>query len=112
MITSKYHIICARLLLICFIAGQCMVYAHQHNVIKTLPAEGYSAKTIPHQTVAEKCYLCDVMHHNNMDVATQVYVCPVITSIYTYKTAHYGFTSIQLILSSGRAPPHSETGCC
>lgn len=70
---SKYHIICARLLLICFTAGQYMVYAHQHNVIKSLPTAVYSAKTVPHQTVSEKCYLCDVMHHNNMAITTGLY---------------------------------------
>jgi hypothetical protein len=103
--TSKYHIICSRILLICFIAGQYMVYAHQHNIINNTGKAYNISKNIPQQTVKEKCYLCDVMHHNIMVITSQVYVNPVMVAGHVFKKAEYSFTSIHLILSGGRAPP-------
>lgn len=103
----KYHIIVSRILLLCFIAGQYMVYAHQHN-IAAATAKVYSlSKEQPHQVVAEKCSLCDVMNHNNMIYTTQVYSTAVVVSTHYYEVFNYTFTSIQLILSYGRAPPAS-----
>jgi hypothetical protein len=105
--TNKYHIIFSKILLICFIAGQYMVFAHQHNIVN-IPAKNYSySKSIPQQTVTDKCSLCDVMHHNAMVINSQVYFNPVAVSFHVFKNVEYGFTSIQLILSSGRAPPSS-----
>jgi hypothetical protein len=101
----KYHIIFSRILLICFVAGQYMVYAHQHNVVKSAAKSSGILKNIPHQTVSEKCYLCDVMHHNAMVTNTQVYLNPVAVAGHVFKNVAYSFTSIQLILSGGRAPP-------
>jgi len=103
--TSKYHIICSRILLICFIAGQYMVNAHQHNVISNTGKTNNISKNIPQQTVKEKCYLCDVMHHHVMVTTSQVYVNPVMAVSLVFKNVEYNFTSIQLILSGGRAPP-------
>jgi hypothetical protein len=103
----KYHIIVARILLICFVAGQYMVYAHQHTIsVNTIKVYG-TAKGQPRQVVTEKCSLCDVMHHNTMVNTAQVYSTPVVISTHFYKVFNYTFTSIQLILSGGRAPPCS-----
>jgi len=104
----KYHIIFSRILLICFVAGQYMVYAHQHNIVKNTVKSSCFPKNIPQQTVSEKCYLCDVMHHNAMVTNTQVYLNPVAVAGHVFKNVAYSFTSIQLILSGGRAPPLSN----
>jgi hypothetical protein len=103
--TSKYHIIHSWILLICFIAGQFMVYGHQHNTGKSLPQNHSSSKNIQQQTVKEKCYLCDVMNHNTMVITTQVYFTPATVTLHAFKSVEYSFTSIQLIISGGRAPP-------
>jgi len=104
---SKYHIACSRILLICFIAGQYMIYAHQHNIGYSTDKIYNVSKNIPHQTVTEKCYLCDVMHHNAMVASHQVYFNPSVVAGHVFKSFQYSFTSIQLILSCGRAPPLS-----
>ena len=85
-----------------------MVYAHQHNIIKSTVKSTYIPKNVPQQTISEKCYLCDVMHHNAMVTNTQVYLNPVKVVGHVFKNVDYNFTSIQLILSGGRAPPHPD----
>jgi hypothetical protein len=105
---SKYHIICSWILLTCFVAGQFMVYAHQHNGAKGISKTYGISKNIPEQTIKEKCYLCDAMHHNVMVTATQVYFNAITVARHVFKNVEYSFTSIQLILSSGRAPPASN----
>ncbi|MCR8557485.1 hypothetical protein KXD93_07525 [Mucilaginibacter sp. BJC16-A38] len=105
MKTNKRHIIHAWILLICFIAGQYMVYSHQHKLIKETE-QSYSAnKPQPHQTVSEKCQLCDAMHHNSMVITSNVTVSPISVTDHVYKSPVYNFTSLALILSGGRAPP-------
>ena len=104
---SRYHIIYSWILLVCFVAGQYMVYAHQHNIIKNPTKVCNTPKDQSRQTVTEKCQLCDVMHHNAMVTTTQVYFNPVVVTGHFFKVYNYSFTSIQLILSGGRAPPRS-----
>jgi len=103
---SKYHILCARILLVCFIAGQFMIYGHQHpgtpGAGKQITSSGSAS---PRQTVQERCDMCDVMHHNAMLASYQVYLNPVEVVPPVYKSIDYNFTSIQLILAGGRAPP-------
>ncbi|HEY5325400.1 MAG TPA: hypothetical protein VIJ27_00225 [Mucilaginibacter sp.] len=106
--TGKYHIIFSRILLICFVAGQYMVYAHQHKVVKSIGHSSFIPKNTRQQTVSEKCYLCDVMHHNAMVTNVQVYLNAVTVVGHVFKNVAYSFTSIQLILSGGRAPPLSS----
>jgi len=101
----KYHIICSWILLTCFVAGQYMVYAHQHNVGQATIKNYSGPKNTSGQTVSEKCQLCDVMHHNTMVVASHVYNSPAATVTPVFYVFVYNFTSIQLILSCGRAPP-------
>jgi hypothetical protein len=107
--TSKYHIICSWILLVSFVAGQYMVYAHQHNIAIGASKPYSISKNISQQTVVkEKCYLCDAMHHNFMVTAAHIYFNPVTIAGHVFKSVQYSFTSIQLILSGGRAPPISN----
>lgn len=110
MKTRKYHILCSWILLICFVAGQVVLYGHQHSFV-TGNAKSYSKMgDAPHQSVTEKCAICDVMHHNNMVVSNGTHFAPVAVIGYVYKSFEYNFTSIQLILAGGRAPPFSNFG--
>jgi hypothetical protein len=102
---NKYHIIRSWILLICFITGQYMVYAHQHKLIPGAK-QTYSAKQQqPKQILTEKCQLCDAMHHNSMVINSGGNFTPVVVTCYVYKSPEYNFTSLALILSGGRAPP-------
>jgi hypothetical protein len=103
---NKYHILFAWTLLFCFIMGQYMVYAHQHNITKTTHTHTtQDDKNSSKQSVKEKCELCDSMHHNTMELASQVNYTPAISVDHVYITFEYDFKSIALILSSGRGPP-------
>jgi hypothetical protein len=104
----KFHIICSRILLFCFVAGQVMLYAHQHSIDRVSAAPHSISKSVPQQTVQEKCSLCDVMHHNAMVAADSVYFNPVKVISHVFEQVRYSFESIQLILSGGRAPPASD----
>jgi hypothetical protein len=96
----------AWLLLLCFVAGQFVVYAHQHNIGAVSTKSFYhNAHALPQQTVSENCPLCDTMHHNVMAVSSQAFFAPVTVSDYVHKAVHYNFISIALVLSAGRAPP-------
>lgn len=89
-----------------------MIYAHQHNIIKG-HQHAYSIKQLPaKQTVAEKCQLCDAMHHTNMVMSATIFHVVVAVSGHVYKNVEYNFTSLALILSGGRAPPPSAIYCC
>lgn len=104
---SKYHIVCSWILLACFVAGQYMIYAHQHNITTVIPSKYSVSKNLPQQTVTDKCALCDAMHHHAMVKATQAYFSETEITGYIFKSCEYNFTSISLILSGGRAPPAS-----
>lgn len=103
---NKYHILHAWMLIACFVAGQYMVYAHQHAVTTAASkAAYYNPNNQPKQTLTENCRLCDAMHHSSMVLAKAVYFAPIVISDYIYKTDRYAFISIALILSAGRSPP-------
>ena len=92
--------------MLCFMAGQYMVYAHQHAVGTGSNRSSYhNPNTQPKQTITENCRLCDAMHHNTMATNTQVLFAPVVLNSYTYTITQYDFVSIALVHSSGRAPP-------
>jgi hypothetical protein len=84
-----------------------MVYGHQHNataaVVKNWSADQHK------QTFKEKCDLCDVMHHNSMLTAYQVYFSPVKVVAHVYKNFGYSFTNIRLLAAGGRAPPRCQS---
>jgi hypothetical protein len=108
----KYHIICARILLICFIAGQYMVYAHQHLNLNTATKSYNSSKQQPRETVTEKCSICDAMHNNNMVNNTGVYFSVLSAIGHVFKSFDYNFKNISLIIAGGRAPPFSNILSC
>lgn len=102
---AKRHIIYTWIILICFMAGQGMIYAHQH-IIKY--AVLHTQKSDQNRTtVTEKCQLCDAMHHTSMVINTNQYITPVVSANHFYKQGTYDFISISLVLASGRAPPVS-----
>jgi hypothetical protein len=101
----KYHILFSWILLVCFSAGQYMVYAHQHKSPGAAKKVHGVAKNTSRQTVKERCDLCDVMHHNAMLASYQVHFDPVAISRHVFQSIGYHFTSMQLILAAGRAPP-------
>jgi len=102
---NKRHIIPSWILLLCFIAGQYMVYAHQHKLNHSIKQTYAVSKHHAQQTVTEKCKLCDTMHHYNAvgNNQTALTLLPVESIIYVSPV--YNFTSLSLILASGRAPP-------
>ncbi|MDB5131651.1 MAG: hypothetical protein JWR02_1400 [Mucilaginibacter sp.] len=104
---NKYHIAYSWILLACFVAGQYMIYAHQHNITANIPSKYSISKNLPQTIVTDKCALCDAMHHNMMVKAASAYFADVKTTGYIFKSCVYNFTSISLILSGGRAPPVS-----
>jgi hypothetical protein len=99
----KLHIIFSWILLLCFVAGQYMVYAHQHHA--KIHAVVVNKKPFP-PTVKERCDLCDAMHHNVMLPGVQPQL-PVIYSMsyFHFVASEQGFVPIGLVLASGRAPP-------
>lgn len=101
---NKYHIYYSRMLLICFLAGQCMIYAHTHAG-SGVTSSYQPAKSSSHQTVQEKCYLCDVMHHNAMVVSTGVHLAASGAVLHLFNIVEYNFTSIRTAHTSSRAPP-------
>ncbi|HEY8930275.1 MAG TPA: DUF2946 family protein [Mucilaginibacter sp.] len=102
---NKFHIVNAWILLICFVAGQYMVYVHQHKMVKLSSQISLTHQQQAKQVLTEKCQLCDAMHHSGMTIPTQAVFAPVAASDYFYKFPVYTFTSISLILAGGRAPP-------
>ena len=104
---STYHIIFAWALLLCFVTGQYMVYAHQHNQVKNVHnSANHDCKNSSHTVVKEKCEICDSMHHVAMELSgSVVYTHTLTTNHHTFKSPVYHVTSIALILAAGRAPP-------
>ena len=87
-----------------------MVYAHQHNQVKNIHASAnHDCKNSQHTIVKEKCELCDSMHHNAMELASNpTYHAALVGTNRIYKPSEYSFTSIALILAAGRAPPFAS----
>ncbi|QXV66380.1 hypothetical protein FPZ42_04580 [Mucilaginibacter achroorhodeus] len=103
---SIYHIICAWALLFCFVAGQYMVFAHQHHVNKHVHQLSQSDKHNPDkQILKEKCEVCDSMHHDFMELFKPQFALHFSKTDRVYTFKQYHFQSIGLILASGRAPP-------
>jgi hypothetical protein len=103
---NKANIFFSWLLLVCFVAGQYVVYTHQHkiiagNAVQTKDVSKNQSRTI----VQEKCSLCDAMHHTTAVIKEYTYFSPNIVTMHFYTVYNYDFVSIALILSSGRAPP-------
>jgi hypothetical protein len=100
---NRIHIIYSRLLLIIFIAGQVILYGHQHNTNGSRVKPHSSSR----QTVSEICQLCDAMHFNHSVIQQQVAVVPVPKSSPVHLELAYHFISLVLVRSAGRSPPVS-----
>jgi len=105
--STKNHIIHSWILLICLIAGQYMVYVHQHRLIK--PGSGYAVSPYHlKQIVSEKCQLCDAMHHTTMVIDSNAFFATVGITDCIYISPVYNFPGTALIRSGGRAPPATD----
>ena len=102
---QKNHIRLAWIILICFVAGQTVVFSHQHYT----HAVKLSASTVkvpqPVQTISETCNLCDMMHHTHMAIFNTAALNPVVTICETLYNNQHDYKGIALILSAGRSPP-------
>ena len=100
----RNHIRFAWVILICFIAGQTMVYSHQHYNYKA--ALTHTVKTPqPVQTVTDTCSICDMMHHTQMALFDTAGFTPTVTLCETIYSNLHDYKGIALILSAGRSPP-------
>ncbi|MEO6849011.1 MAG: hypothetical protein ABI203_09280 [Mucilaginibacter sp.] len=99
------HIIYAWIVLFCFVAGQTMVYAHQH--LNSSGSFSVHKASQTHPVVSEKCQLCDAMHHNSMLINDHQHFSPIVAHHHFYTPGQYNFVSVALILSAGRSPPIS-----
>jgi glycerol-3-phosphate dehydrogenase len=104
---NKLNIIYSWLLLVCFVAGQYMVYSHQHQLLKSISKTASLTNNdhSPQTTVKEKCDMCDAMHHTFAVIDTLLYATPQQAVIQVFKPCNYDFVSISLVLAAGRAPP-------
>ncbi|WP_184543650.1 hypothetical protein [Mucilaginibacter sp. FT3.2] len=102
---NKLNIIYSWLLLVCFVAGQYMVYSHQHQLVKGISKTASATGTHPQQTLKEKCDMCDAMHHTFAVIDTPLYATPQLAVMHFFKPCNYDFVSISLVLAAGRAPP-------
>ncbi|WP_295674950.1 hypothetical protein [uncultured Mucilaginibacter sp.] len=102
---DKYHMLRTWILLVCFIAGQLMVFVHQHPDSAGAARIYTHSKTADHQIVKEKCYMCDVMHHNAMMATYQVFLKPVPFIAHSFNVCEYKISALKLISAGGRAPP-------
>jgi hypothetical protein len=93
----------SRLLLIIFIAGQMILYGHQHSSNGSRVNAHSSSK----QTVTERCEICAAMHLNHSVIDHQVHVAPALTGTPVYIHFAYDFISVALVRSAGRSPPVS-----
>jgi len=82
-----------------------MIYAHSHAGSSVLQGTHRLAKSAPQQTVQEKCYFCDVLHHNPMVISVQVFFNPVHLTRHLFKAVVFDFAVTQRLHSPGRAPP-------
>ncbi|MDN3581765.1 hypothetical protein [Mucilaginibacter flavus] len=103
---NKRNIIYSWLLLFCFVAGQYMVYSHQHHVAKGISkTASLTNNNHPQQILKEKCDMCDVMHHTFAVIDTPLYATPQLAVTHVFKACDYDFVSMSLVLAAGRAPP-------
>ena len=80
-----------------------MVFAHQHSVLGNVITAGKSGITV----LKEKCDICDTMHYTYALLTQHVYFTPAIAVTFHYQYEKTDVKLIQLIISSGRAPPIS-----
>ncbi|MVN20156.1 hypothetical protein [Mucilaginibacter arboris] len=102
----KVHQILSRLLLLFFVVGQIIIYAHQHHSKYHTLIVGSPHSADKHTVVQEKCTFCDQMHHAPINCVQKPDYCTVLTAIariYISKQYHYKGNS--LIHADGLSPP-------
>ena len=98
------HIVYSRIVLICFAIGQITAFSHQH--LSDFKSQNHLTKhSTTGQTVKEKCYVCDAMHHTNMAIFTDAKPALYVTVIDTQYKRQHDYKGIALILSADRGPP-------
>lgn len=101
---KRYTLIAAWLLLLCFIAGQVVVYSHQHHILKGIHNHA-DANTKGLTQVSEKCQICDSMHHADMELHQSYVAFDLQATLFTHPSATFNFKSFGLILADGLSPP-------
>jgi hypothetical protein len=98
------HIVYSWIVLICFAVGQVTAFSHQH--LSDFKLRPVTAKhDAAGQTVKEKCYVCDAMHHISMAIFTDAAPALHVTDADTQYTRQHNYQGIALILSADRGPP-------
>ncbi|MCD8741520.1 hypothetical protein LT679_12970 [Mucilaginibacter roseus] len=101
---KRYTLIAAWLMLFCFIAGQVIVYSHQHHILKGIHNHA-DAKTKGLTQVSEKCQICDSMHHTDMELQQHYAAINLQAALFTHSSVNIYFKSFGLILADGLSPP-------
>lgn len=100
---KRYTLIAAWLLLLCFVAGQVVVYSHQHHILKGI--HHVDAKAKGRTQVSEKCQICDSMHHADMELHQNYVAFDLQATELTHPSAKFDFKPFGLILADGLSPP-------
>lgn len=93
------------LLLLFFVVGQIIIYAHQHHS-KYNALIFHARHSSDKQIVQEKCFFCDQMHHAQIDCVQPLNYCSIlnpVTWIYLNKLHHY--VGSPLVHADGLSPP-------
>ncbi|MCC8410903.1 hypothetical protein LJ707_18325 [Mucilaginibacter sp. UR6-1] len=100
---KRYTLIAAWLLLFCFIAGQAVVYSHQHHILKGIHHTDAQAKG--RTQVSEKCQICDSMHHADMALHQNYVAFDLQATLFNHPSVKFEFKPFGLILADGLSPP-------
>jgi hypothetical protein len=98
------HIAYSWIVLICFALGQITAFSHQHLADFKLRPVAVKHDTSG-QTVKEKCYVCDAMHHTDMAIFADAAPLLLVAEADTRYTRQHDYKGIALILSADRGPP-------
>jgi len=105
---SKSHIFLSWLLLLFFVAGQGIVYAHQHDSKFNATSVGKSTHDLSkHENVHEKCTLCDQMHHTPIDVVQPFNFAQILATVeISFCAAQHHYKGKTLVHADGLSPPN------
>ncbi|MGI4020689.1 MAG: hypothetical protein ACRYFA_04225 [Janthinobacterium lividum] len=105
MTERKAHLILSWLLLLFFVVGQVIVFAHQHHTKYNALSVHQSRSSHP-QIIHEKCSFCDQMHHapiSCVNIPDYVTILIPAFQLYTYSRQYYPGNS--LVHADGLSPP-------
>lgn len=101
----KAHLILSWLLLLFFVAGQIIVFAHQHHT-KSNTLIVHSHNAAKQQVVYEKCNLCDQMYHAPINLVQLLNYSHLVSPVVRlYIPAHHFYKGNSLIHADGLSPP-------